>query len=376
MAYPDYENPYSSMRFQSVFGQPQTIQDSSKRFYTGLFPTTPPSAEQGTPEKTRGQQYFERLQQMRETGPAVTAYQQALNEQPTYDQYAPSKAQRLAAALTSFAGAYGDSPATGMALGRGVTHGPYEQALADYKNKLAGLGESANLEMKERQYQMDDLMAAQNFGLDYDKYVATTAEARERTEIERSRAKAYIDNLAASGMKEIKQADGSVWYVDINGNRPAIKVDGRTVEAANAATAARNATTAETNAETNRFNAITSRGNTASLIETRKQNLDYLRESLVQRGVATPQGVTSAMDTALQTMITRPGYEKFIDVSDNGAYTLMPGMADDPLYDQFLKDLEAQTLSVIQTNRIGGLGNFDDLGGITFGEPFEAEDPY
>jgi hypothetical protein len=82
------------------------------------------------------------------------------------------------------------------------------------------------------------------------------------------------------------------------------------------------------------------------------------------------------MDTALQTMITRPGYEKFIDVSDNGAYTLMPGMADDPLYDQFLKDLEAQTLSVIQTNRIGGLGNFDDLGGITFGEPFEAEDPY
>lgn len=79
-------------------------------------------------------------------GPAMSAYQQGLNEMPMVSDYHPSKKRNVSAhILAALTGAF-QGPKAGIELGNNIKYGPYNQQLGEYDQRLDKLKNLAGLE--------------------------------------------------------------------------------------------------------------------------------------------------------------------------------------------------------------------------------------
>jgi hypothetical protein len=308
---------------------------------------------------SEGEKYFDQLQTLNANrGPALTAYQKALGEQPTREQYNPSIKRRLGAALI---GGLTRDPKSALA----VTELPYQRAKESYTDKMRNLGESANLEQDEAKLKIQGLSDAYRFGLDYDKYQQSVAhENRQDTTAEgaldvsrgNARTSARQADTAAAGQKSLE---------DFRGGQ--LKIGGR------------NAATAEGVARTGARNAGTAEAAQKDTAEYRKRLTENQKATLDLRGKngtkVSPLQQIYAESAALREMYSDPRYRDFIEtVGDQGR---LERVAHDgtPEYAQFEKELKKRAQASIDGAPYGDINgdggdDSDDDGSIII-EPEE-----
>ena len=212
MAWPGFGN----IRFDSIMGRQKPYIDESgaiggKRFTTGSVPTWEeqyrPHQSQGGPnpweQKERPDEagsYYDELERIRNNrGPALTAYQKALGEQPTWEQHKPDWKRRLAGALISASSAAGgDDTGRAVALGQSVVRSPYDTARSEYANKMKNLGASAKLEQDEMEAQLQSLKEARALGLKYDEYRLKQLENEQKRRHDEGTLDVARGNLAVN----------------------------------------------------------------------------------------------------------------------------------------------------------------------------------
>lgn len=330
-------NPLALMRQQSIFSQPSPDDPQNpyrKRFVGGGITPSPENPDVGSitdensgdnasaksPFDKGGRsydagKYFDEMENIRRNkGPAVTAYQQQLANIPTHDQFQPTKMRRLMATIAGVGAGLGGAD-KGVALADKINDSPYEEAMGEYRNKISGLQESANLERQDSQEQLKALSEARALGLKYDEFDLKRLEAKHKEQMDQgnlsvaqNRAATYAQSVNKPEYTFTDQADGSV--LATNKSNPADRriIPAHTVTAANLKVNERQAATGERNANTNKENID-------SLVADRpaRRVIDQTRAE--RTGLRAPVNATQqskAIDNELALMFREPKYRGYI----------------------------------------------------------------
>jgi len=272
--------------------------------------------------------YFEQLMKIRSGGgQAMSAYRQALQEQPQLADYKPGWGTRIASGLAGFSTGLKDAGA-GVQTALDINRTPYMTALGQYSQKMEGLGKLADLESQDEDQQAKDLMNAYGMRMKYSDYLLKKAKQEHdikvgdvKTQNETKtadaamiRAKAYADSQNDPNYEFMPQQDGSVMRVDKKSKTmdiiPAHDVRAFVAQSGriSANAAASQAATSAAELPIKRMNAMTAAD---------RANRPLGLGSTIRPQSATDQ--TRAMDLALRQMYMDPTWRKFI-VEDKGIF--------------------------------------------------------
>lgn len=96
------------------------------------------------------------LRMMNEQSPAVERYNRFLEEQPSAEDYKPSKTRRFLAALAGAGVGYAD-PNMGFQISSGIVNDPLDRALGDWERRRIPLQNAARAESESRTTKMNAL---------------------------------------------------------------------------------------------------------------------------------------------------------------------------------------------------------------------------
>lgn len=172
---------------------------------------------QQEPEQDEGSKFYGELQRIRnQATPGLTAYQGALQEMPTPDQYKPNWLTRIASGLSGLGAGIRD-PAAGVATALKLNRAPYEQAMETYTNRLGGLKEQAEMEQRDRSSRMKAIQDAQELGLKYKEYEYKKAESEGNVAARDITAQAASTSAQARMLQARNAAREEYNYVPVQG---------------------------------------------------------------------------------------------------------------------------------------------------------------
>lgn len=330
-------NPFASMRIRNIFSQPETQQGIQKRFMSGIAPRPKPklsympeeetdfsgvdSADPTDPNQNEASQYFDQMERVRRNkGPALTAYQQALTEQPTAESTRPSTGRRVGAAIAGAFGGLGGGVGAGVKTANDILDAPYRVAMRDYSNRIGGLGESAKLEQDDTEAQLKALTTARAMGLKYDEFKLKKLEsdrdygvATDKVGIDRDRAATYKDvSSRQAGAAERRATTGEAGQADT------------------AAYRRRQAGTADRVAATGERNAATGEANAASLKTYREKTVELKGKDGKK---VSPSQQAYAVDNALRELAQDPKFAVFINTKGKNPEAIKDDGS--PMYAEF-----------------------------------------
>lgn len=301
-----------------------------------------PNKTDASQRKSDAQNYFEQLERIRNNkGPALTAYQHAIDNQPTPEQYKPSLGRRIGAIASAALTGYGSGDAEkGIRVGREVNDSPYLKAQGMYRTKLGALQESAKLEDISTNKQMSNLEKAQAMGLKWDEFQATREDKAESRKIAQQNADTSSKNVDS----EVKYRDATI---DEKGKSRVISQQ----------------------------NADTSKKNAASLDEYRKGMLRIHQQTADARDKAgkyiTPAQKKIAYDLALREMMSDKNYSRFVKDGDSASAPFVIKPDDSDLFKHFKVDLDKRVKQIIDKPGKAAVGSEED----PFADEFEIGDP-
>ena len=337
-----------------------------KRFLSQTAPRPTPFAqppqlsipEPPDPNRSEASDYFDAMERIRtKKGPAVSAYQQALQEQPTAQSTAPSMLRKIGGVIGGIAGGFAGGPAAGARTATDIVERPYQVQMRDYQNKLKGLGESADIEQRDTDSQMKSLASARALGLKYDEYRLKQLEAERDYSIKagaQALTRGNNESLADFRRRQAATSERQAGTAERNAaTSEAGQKDTAAYRRGQLGVAGRNAATGERNASTNAANAATARAGQENLAGYRKGLLEI--RSKTGKAVS-PSQQAYAVDNALRELATDPRFGKHVTSDGKGGYDMKE---DDGslVYKEFKRRVKALAES-----------------SITKGTPFDDED--
>lgn len=124
--------------------------------------------------------------------PSLDRYRSALETMPTRESYAPRLRDKILAALVAGGTGFTSGAGAGMQAGRELLDRPYNRAREDWKGRLEGLGEAANVESK-------GISGRNQYFRDYNSTVK---------DVEDVKARKAAGNLDLEQFGEVKRAHG------------------------------------------------------------------------------------------------------------------------------------------------------------------------
>jgi len=213
-----------------------------------------PSAAQQGPND-RASHFYEMMENARnQPSPGLSAYKEALQNMPTPDQYKPNWLTRIASGLSGFSAGMRD-PGRGAEVAMGINRSNYDNAIAEYSNRLGSLKEQATMEEASKRSELDAMHKAYQMGLDYDKFEQTKIKDKATIEQGATTANARATSAQAALRNASKQdyvytpVQGG--FIVQNRNNPDDPITGRIIPAK---------TVQDAQNEVARFSAQTSRG--------------------------------------------------------------------------------------------------------------------
>lgn len=307
-----------------------------KRLVTGVSPTFRApygaTAEPAMPDadgKFDAGKYFDEMQRLRGSrGPALTAYQSALNEMPTRETTKPSILRRIGGTVAGGLAGMRGGPAAGMETAAAFVDSPYKQAMEQYGGRMRNLGESARLEQDETESSLKALQEARALGLKYDEF--------------------DLKKMEAGNLNKYRTRQGDIAEGNLDVNRE--NADTNRAGQRNTAqyrtgqlgVARRNAATGERNASTGKTNSESLAAYRTGMLKIGGDRNTILKDRTGRP--ATPQAQQDAIDNSLRQMKANPRYKNYVtgaDTSDNPI-----GMAEDDNttgYVQFMRELKRIT---------------------------------
>lgn len=302
---------FGSFRNASVLGKRFTTGTTpSPTFRSPVMPLTPsdPEDEREDIPGYDANRYFDEQERIRKSrGPALTAYQQALEEQPGAETN-PSRWRRFGAALTGAAAGFAGGPEAGFNTASAINESPYRRAMEDYKNRVGGLRESAKLEQDEIESQLKSLREARAMGLKYDEYKLKVLE----TELDR-RIKEGTLSVAERNAETNRLNAGTNRFTAETG-RKSQEQTGRHYQNQDV-TAAHLGSVTERNVESQ----IADRAEKNAIAREALQNrleVEAIRSG--RRTPASPDAQQDAIDGALREMYADPVAKRYITLDANG----------------------------------------------------------
>jgi hypothetical protein len=343
---PAEQNPFIRARQRNLLTPPSPTPMPHQRFATPLYePDQEPESDTD--------RYFNEMQRIQGAGsPALTAYKQALAQQPTREQYAPGLGKRLLTALAGGAITYGGG--NGYDMAREVQDRPYNRAVESYGTRLKGLGEQADIEQGTVDSQLKMLQNARAMGLKYDEFKLKQLESQNRMQNDtitaraaQTRAQAYAENMQKPGYDSIPQQDGSVLYVNQRNPADTITVPAKTVAAGQLGVARQNA---QTNVR---------RANTYDRSVTEDARHNGVMETRPTGGTPSPNAQQDAEDMALDELAMDPDFADFVKEEGGSGFgpwkkpgyrTVAPDNGSEE-YKVFLDALNAKTAEILSGRR-------------------------
>jgi len=360
---------FGSMRNSAILGKKRFVTGSMPSYLDGRF-GPPPSGngqeeqpisqvpppmpedieEPPEPPQSEASKYYDEIESIRtKRGPAVSAYQKGLREQPTNADYKPSFWRKLGGAAIAGLSAVSDDTSAGEAieLGSNFIRSPYKRAMEDYGNRMKGLGASAKLEINEVESQLKSLREARALGLDYDEFKLKKLEAASRMKIDEGQLDVQRGNLDVNRANSATTAAGQK---DLEGHRAGILKN-----------QSRTAATGERNASTNAANA-------ASLATHRKDMVGVARERIkaatanaaARANKASPSAQEDAINGALRQLQAHPLYKNYIEGSyEDNTLDMKEDDGSSP-YQDFMKRVKEITERQLQKGTPFG-DEFNDM---------------
>lgn len=162
-------------------------------------------------------QFYKEMQRLQaERGPAVTAYQNAIAEQPSAADYRPNWLTRIAAGLSGFSAGMKD-PAEGVRTAMAINNSGYDRAMTEYQQRVSGLKESAGLERDDLKLRLSGLEAAQKAGLDYKKYQLDQQNVQSEIANREKNTKIAEGNMQANQQRAAASARADYTYTPVQG---------------------------------------------------------------------------------------------------------------------------------------------------------------
>jgi hypothetical protein len=266
---------------------------------------------QEPPEQDEGSKFYDELQRIRnQATPGLTAYQGALQNMPTPDQYKPNWMNRIASGLSGFSAGMHDAGA-GIKTAMSLNRAPYEQAMETYTNRLGGLKEQAAMEQQDRTSRMKAIQDAQELGLKYKEYEYKKAESEGNVRARDLTANAASTSAQARMLAAQNAAREEYTYVPVQGgfmvtnkhnpNMPPKVIPANTIQDAQLQVAKGHLAVSQSQLGLNQQTTEASLENTASQIAERDRGKPI-----------SPGAQTSAEDLADQRLAQDPEYSKFV----------------------------------------------------------------
>jgi hypothetical protein len=343
----DYFSPPTEVgpRMRNIFGKSQVDFNS---------PPTPP--------KSDNENYLDEIMRITNNRPAMSDYRDQLSQMPKMDDYKPSLAGKISAAMVGGATGFRD-PSKGWETAQGMVQAPYRQAMGEFSNKLGIRKELAGLEEKNVDDQTKALQEARTMGLNYDKFKFDQKQKLDETGLKREefantkkKTEAEIAKMGESNYEYSDQADGSILAIDKNDPTKRMTIPAATVKAGQLGAERMNAQSSRISANAAAENASTNKANTESL----KIYRDVMGKAATSRAAnaatrlakpPTPYQQSRAVDLALSLMQRDPVWSKYISKGgrdDSEPYLLKPDDGS-PMYQQMKKQLKKQVEKSIQT---------------------------
>jgi len=275
--------------------------------------------DQGEPGEASS--YFDEMERIRTNrGPALSKYQEHLNAMPTREGNQQGKWGKILGGIAA-AGVGWNDPEGGTALGNEVLETPYKRATQDWSNKAKGLAESANLEREEKEGELKSLSEARAMGLKYDEYGLKRAETFAKMGIAERAQKSREEINRLTRLRDMATDSRSRTQIQAQIDR--WKAQGENEEFTNE-NGRQNAITGRANAATNARRAKTAEDVAFSMDNYRKGRL----EQFAKGKKATPEQLSTAMDSALKLMSNDPVFGKFVQTDESTGGILRYSIAD------------------------------------------------
>lgn len=351
-------NPYARTRYRSFFDppdpQPVRPKMSPAPPYTRQEIFSPYQEE----EEDEGMRFFREFQEVQEkirTGPARTQYMQALQDQPTAEQYAPSGMRRLGGAIAGIAGGLGGGVQAGVETAQNFIEAPYRTAARDWQTKLAGLGTAAKLEQEDYETQAKVLEFGAKFGLDKQKAASEIRARESRRLLDEARARRLED----PEWEKIEQANGDIIMFDKRDPSNRMTIDADTASGLRARAAGVSAQASASRASAAHRQATTAEGQ-LNLgrdrlgYEERRDNVD--RNTRVFLGTRTdPSQGARATEEILKGMAQEPAWREFINDDDPNFPIFQSDV--DTSSEAYRKFYEEYNRRMQQMTTMGGIGS-------------------
>jgi hypothetical protein len=355
-------NPFGMSRMENIFSTPY---DRPRKRFLGAAISgkntpfndpvdqdffTPPEVDTRD-EATR---YFDEMEKIRKRrGPALTAYQEHIQNRPVEDSpdYKPSIWRRLASAAAAGAQGYQThNVGSGIAVGEHVMRAPYERAVEEWGEKGKALGVSANLEREEQEDQLKSMATARALGLDYEKFRETRRVNDQKNQLEREQLNRQnrIADLTAARDAATDERSRRDYNARIYHERQLEAQAAATL----AATRARDAQTKVRDSNTAKYQTDT----TAVRREAIKATGD-------RRPPISATNQRQAKNNALRSMLDDPKWKQFVEMGNSTTsdpYMVKSDMLEHPLFSTFQRELQRR-IDVILRLRPGS-GSSDDAG--------------
>lgn len=387
---------YKMMRLRSIMGRPGPDEKTGGRAKRnpGLDVSQPPMRE-GTdlanpqlqmfknqirgPEEQGDLDYFDEMERVRGNMPAMSAYKQALLNQPNRADYKPGWGSRITAALAGAAAGYGN-PRAGIETAQGVLDSPYRRAMEDYSTKSEALRRGADIESDEVDSRVRSMAQARALGLKFDEFQdrqRKTDIEGFKAETERSRVKAWAADIERGNFRPIN-VKGGVQMVNNKNPERSYKIPGKTVAELQSDIQSRFAATGEENVKTRRSelglrreDAVKRWAHMANQDAATRTRVDAILEKAKQGKQLNPGQQYTAIATALDSLAPDRKWKKFIDVDPVRGTAFMKEVEDttDPEYHKFLDALESRVKS-----GMSGIAPIPERGRYTGPRPFEQEE--
>lgn len=348
-------NPYIKSRYRSFFG-PQDPEPVRPR----MNPPSPYSQSElfsDEPEEDDDMQFFRQFQEIQEkirSGPDRTAYTTALKEQPTMEQYAPSKMRRFGGVVAGIAGGLSGGVQGGVDTARNFVDAPYNAAMRDWKAKTAGLGEAAKLEQENLESQGKAIEFGATLGLNRKRFYSEDAARRSTMRLNDARAQ----KLLSPEYDKIPQANGDILLINKNNPADRFTMDSDTAEGLRARAAGSQAQAAH-----RRAGASESQAQTAAGEFDFKRNVEFPyreRQDIVNRNVdiwdksrTQPTQSSRATEEVLKAMSQDAAFNKFIKIERGFPYLKPNVNTGTPEYRHFYDEYRRR---LQQYTEQGGIG--------------------
>lgn len=293
---------------------------------------------------------FQALQRM-QSGQATQAYRQHVGNIPQPEDYAPSKTRRLGSALTAAAASFGRDPQNAMALGSEIRDAPLRNAVTQWQMKGAGLKEQAGLEHDDAEAQVKYLTMVRQMEKDRNDQRIAQQNADSLSDYR----EAQINKLRQANWHETTDDKGNTVFVDPD--NPQNRVSYGPSEA-----------TTRLNNENRRL------GYQGRDVATREAGQRTYEKAV--SGFVSPDQQITAEAMAARNVGRNPKYANWVDPNTGEIYginTMWPAWMggnrpapDDPVYKQFLADVETEKQRLMSVQRPGALSG---MGGASMLPP-------